>query len=270
MEKKLIALDLDGTTLNAQSQISPRTKAAIAAARRAGHIVSIVTGRPNRLAENFYDQLHLTGPMITFNGGLGHIPHQQWAGEYQYTFDKDVVFNLMTHRQEMGINMLAAEGKDLFLAVKDRPEAIGFFPSVLQSNQLLNQKSLTQDPTSLTVALDRQQQPKLLDYIRTNFNQEIDAAAWGGPDSVIELGVKGVQKATGVEVLAHHYHIDRRNIMAFGDEHNDEAMIDYAGWGVAMQNATPTIKGLASDVTSQDNDHDGLADYLTRYLKLAN
>jgi len=78
-----------------------------------------------------------------------------------------------------------------------------------------------------------------------------------------------ILKATGVEVLAHHYHVERKNIIAFGDEHNDSAMIDYAGWGVAMQNATPTIKGLANDVTRLDNEHDGLAAYLQDYLELA-
>jgi len=269
MERKLIAIDLDGTTLNNASEVSPKTLAVLKAARQAGHLVSIVTGRPNRLSTGIYDQLNLEGPMINFNGSLGHIPNQQWAGEYQYTFDKEIAFDLMAHREELGINMIAAEGKNLFLAVKDHPVELGFFPSVLQSNQILNQKSLNQNPTSLTIAVDRAHQSQLLSYLQHNFDSEIDAAPWGGPNSVVELGVKGVQKATGVEVLAHHYHVERKNIIAFGDEHNDSAMIDYAGWGVAMQNATPTIKGLANDVTRLDNEHDGLATYLQDYLELA-
>ncbi|HIW72270.1 MAG TPA: Cof-type HAD-IIB family hydrolase [Candidatus Levilactobacillus faecigallinarum] len=269
MERKLIAIDLDGTTLNNASEISPKTQAVLTAARQAGHLVSIVTGRPNRLSAGIYDQLGLDGPMINFNGSLGHIPHQHWADEYQYTFDKAVAFDLLAHREELGINMIAAEGKNLFLAVKDRPVELGFFPSVLQSNQILNQKSLTENPTSLTIAVDRSHQEQLLSYLRLNFGDQIDAAPWGGPNSVVELGVKGVQKATGVEVLAHHYHVDRQNIIAFGDEHNDSAMLDYAGWGVAMQNATTVIKDIANDVTPLDNQHDGLATYLQDYLKIA-
>ena len=269
MEQKLIALDLDGTTLNNAAMISPKTQAVIRAARQAGHVVSIVTGRPNRLSAGIYDQLRLDGPMINFNGSLGHVPRQHWAGEYQYTFDKSVAFDLLAHRQELGINMIAAEGKDLFLAVKDHPVELGFFPSVLQSNQILNQKSLTQDPTSLTIAVDRAHQAQLLSYLQHHFGDQIDAAPWGGPNSVVELGAKGVQKATGVEVLADHYHIARKNIVAFGDEHNDAAMLDYAGWGVAMRNATDPIKHLANDVTPLDNDHDGLAAYLQDYLALA-
>lgn len=268
MERKLIALDLDGTTLNQQAQLSPKTKTVLRAAREAGHVVSIVTGRPNRLSADIYDDLHLDGPMINFNGSLGHIPHHHWAGEYQYTFDREIAFDLLSHQRELGIEMLAAEGKNLFLAMQDHPREIGFFPSVLQSNQILNHQSLTQNPTSLTIAVARSHQEHLLSYLQHNFGDQIDAAPWGGPDSVVELGVKGVQKATGVEILAHHYHVQRQNIVAFGDEHNDAAMLDYAGWGVAMQNATPTIKGLANDVTPLDNAHDGMADYLADYLQL--
>lgn len=269
MERKLIAIDLDGTTLNADAQISAKTKAVLTQARKAGHIVSIVTGRPNRISANFYDELHLDGPMINFNGSLGHIPHQHWHDEYQYTFSKEVAFDLLAHRAELGINMIAAEGKNLFLAVRDHPVEVGFFPTVLQSNEILNQKTLQQNPISLTVAVDRSHEDHLLSYLRHNFNDVVDAAPWGGPNAVVELGVKGVQKATGVEALAHHYQIDRKNIIAFGDEHNDAAMIDYAGWGVAMQNATAPIKSLANDMTAFDNDHDGLATYLQDYLKLA-
>ena len=55
MEQKLIAIDLDGTTLNENSQITPKTKEVLTKATAAGHIVSIVTGRPNRISENYYD-----------------------------------------------------------------------------------------------------------------------------------------------------------------------------------------------------------------------
>ena len=46
-------------------------------------------------------------------------------------------------------------------------------------------------------------------------------------------------------------------------------MLTYAGWGVAMKNGTEQIRSLANDVTSLDNDHDGMAYYLEDYLDLA-
>ncbi len=94
-------------------------------------------------------------------------------------------------------------------------------------------------------------------------------APWGGPNSVLEIGTKGVQKAVGLERLANYYQIDRQNVIAFGDEHNDNEMIAYAGQGVAMSNATDKLKAIADDVTTLNNDQDGMADYLAKTLKLA-
>lgn len=83
LSRKLIALDLDGTTLNEASQISERTRQVLQAADAAGHIVTIATGRPNAVSVQYYDALGLSTPMINFNGALVHIPHQHWAGEYE-------------------------------------------------------------------------------------------------------------------------------------------------------------------------------------------
>lgn len=83
MQQKLITLDLDGTTLNNHSQLSPLTIKTLQKATRAGHLVSIVTGRPYRMARDIYDQLQLTTPMANFNGALTHIPHQNGMASIQ-------------------------------------------------------------------------------------------------------------------------------------------------------------------------------------------
>ena len=69
--------------------------------------------------------------------------------------------------------------------------------------------------------------------------------------------------------MANYFNIDRQNVIAFGDEHNDAEMLTYAGWGVAMKNGTDKIRSLANDVTPLDNVHDGMAYYLEDYLNLA-
>ncbi len=117
--KKLIALDLDGTTLNNDSLISAKTAQTIRAAAKQGYIVSIVTGRPNRLSETFYDDLKLTTPMINFNGNLGILPHQQWNREYQYTIDKEIVTELLAKSKPLGLSLIAVEGRNMFLANQD-------------------------------------------------------------------------------------------------------------------------------------------------------
>jgi len=69
-------------------------------------------------------------------------------------------------------------------------------------------------------------------------------------------------------VIADSLSLDRQDIIAFGDEHNDLEMLDYAGWGVAMANGTQQLKLIANDVTDKTNAEDGMVDYLEKYLGL--
>ena len=78
MDQHLIALDLDGTTLNNQSKLTNETIITLRALARDGHIVSISTGRPYRIAKHIYDEIGIKTPMVNFNGALTHIPHEHW------------------------------------------------------------------------------------------------------------------------------------------------------------------------------------------------
>ncbi|KRL00073.1 Cof-type HAD-IIB family hydrolase [Liquorilactobacillus capillatus] len=269
MQQKLIALDLDGTTLNEHSVISPRTKVVLQKASRAGHIVSIVTGRPYRISKQIYDDLNIKTPMINFNGGLGHIPHQKWDKEYQKTFPREIAFDLLKNMKHLGIKLMAAEKKSMILA--NNPYAVqdDFFPASLNSEQILNQQNLKTDPTSLTMLVDEHKKAAIIKHLNQVYGANIEVGVWGGVNPILELEPKGVNKAEGIKYLADNYKIDRSNIVAFGDEHNDREMIDYAGWGVVMRNGTSALKRIANDITTADNTHDGLATYLENYLKLA-
>ena len=57
MDQHLIALDLDGTTLNNQSALTQETIRTLRTLADEGHIVSIITGRPYRIARHIYDQI---------------------------------------------------------------------------------------------------------------------------------------------------------------------------------------------------------------------
>lgn len=74
MKQKLIALDLDGTTLNNQSLLSVRTKNVLARLQKDNHLVMIATGRPYRNSKEFYETLKMTTPLVNFNGALCHNP----------------------------------------------------------------------------------------------------------------------------------------------------------------------------------------------------
>jgi hydroxymethylpyrimidine pyrophosphatase-like HAD family hydrolase len=82
----------------------------------------------------------------------------------------------------------------------------------------------------------------------------------------LEIGPPGVDKATGLAVVADALGVDPADVLVFGDMPNDLPMFDWAGWArVAVANAHPSVLGAADEITLR-NDDDGVAVFLDRLL----
>ena len=81
----------------------------------------------------------------------------------------------------------------------------------------------------------------------------------------IEAVPLGVAKDRSLAALLERMGLTRENLMACGDGLNDRSMLAFAGTGVAMRNAEDAVKAVASDVTTADNNHDGVAEAIERY-----
>ncbi|GGJ95534.1 hydrolase [Lentibacillus kapialis] len=268
--KHLIALDLDGTLLTDDKQISMRNREILKKAINDGHIVVIATGRPHRASIDYYRTLELNTPMVNFNGALIHHPtDNKW----------DVLHNPMpvrtAHRivnvcYDLKVHNILAEVMDtvymdqydekileIFQATRqDSPFTIGSLKNKLQDN-----------PTSLLIHPKEDNIHTLRQHLDDYHAELIEHRKWGAPWNIIEIVKKGLNKAVGLKKIAHYYHIPEERIIAFGDEDNDLEMIDYAGVGVAMGNAIDELKAVAKHVTDS-NENDGISMFLEDYLKL--
>ena len=74
MQPHLICLDLDGTLLNDNKEISSYTKQVLNELQQRGHQIMIATGRPYRASQMYYHELNLTTPIVNFNGAYVHHP----------------------------------------------------------------------------------------------------------------------------------------------------------------------------------------------------
>ena len=101
MNKKLIAVDLDGTLLNSESKLSSYTIETIQKVSEQGHQVIITTGRPYRMADHIYKELGLESPMINFNGALTHIPNKKWSKELSMTLDKKYLLDMVERENDI-------------------------------------------------------------------------------------------------------------------------------------------------------------------------
>ncbi|WP_310612919.1 HAD hydrolase family protein [Spiroplasma citri] len=82
-----------------------------------------------------------------------------------------------------------------------------------------------------------------------------------GDRSSLEITSCNVNKATGIAKICEKYQLTAKNVLAFGNENNDVAMLQWAGVGVAMWNAPADVKTIA-DLVTYDNDHDGIANVI--------
>jgi Cof subfamily protein (haloacid dehalogenase superfamily) len=85
-------------------------------------------------------------------------------------------------------------------------------------------------------------------------------------DILLEIMPKGVVKSFGLDKLTTILGIDQTAVMAMGDEENDLAMLEWAGLGIAMKNATPEVKALADVVAPVTNDEHGVAWAIQTYI----
>ena len=81
----------------------------------------------------------------------------------------------------------------------------------------------------------------------------------------MEINAPGVTKGSGLKTLADTLGLAMKQVMACGDSGNDLAMIQAAGYGIAMGNATPDVLAAARYVTD-DNNHDGVAKAIETYV----
>ena len=266
--KKMIAIDLDETTLNDASLLTPQTKKVLQMATAAGHQVVIATGRPYRMSDNFYHALQLKTPMINLNGAIVHIPDKNWVNEKHFMLQRDLALEIIEQKQTFAATFIAAENKETFYIDDLHNYDARWFASTATEDNLLTPQNLSDNPASIMLGTSPENVQPLAQLLRAKYGQLADVRTWGGPYSVLEMTAKGVHKASGLAYLAERLNLKRENIIAFGDEHNDVEMLSWAGWGVAMANGSAEAKLAANDQTTLSNVADGLAAYLLDYLKL--
>ena len=265
MTKKIIAVDLDGTLLNGESKLSDFTKDTIKQISKKGHHVIIATGRPYRMAKDFYHQLELETPMINFNGSLTHLPGKVWDHEKCLTVDKKYLLDMVARKEEIEADFIAGEyRKKFYITAPDHeiadPRLFGvenFHPE----NQF-NSDLVTKDPNCILLQTRASDKYALAEEMSRFYQYQLNINTWGGPLNILECTPKGVHKAFALEYLLKVMNRDKQDLIAFGDEHNDTEMLSFAGKGYAMKNANPALLSFADDQLPLTNEEDGVAHFL--------
>ena len=271
MTIKLIAIDIDGTLINDQRQITPKTMAALKKASAAGVKVVLCTGRPMTGVAAYLDELGLNHQddqyVISFNGGLAQSTSERPVVTATIAFND--YLDLQNFYRKQGAKVIIETSDYIYTADQDispytvhESDLVSMpirYRTIDQQFQLKDQLEigkvmLTDEAATIDAIL-----PKLPAEFKERFTFVRSEPFY------LEAVNPKAGKGNALTNLTAHLGIDLKDTMAIGNAQNDESMIEVAGIGVAMGNSVPSTIACA-DGTVADNNHDGVAEAVEKYV----
>lgn len=259
---KLFASDLDGTLLGVGSQLSNETVAALAEARAAGVPIVAATGRGPHSAVPRLAPCGLIDFAVCSNGALIHDVRTD-APLKSFPIPAEL-FDSFLHTisgamPEVALSWELTDGygwTDPFDFIADGHEDLfGRRRGAAPDSTLPVTKMMAYHPELEPLAL--------ADALRSAGVTDLTLSTSGV--SFVELTAPGVTKAAALAVLCDEWGIDAADVVAYGDNHNDVSMLEWAGTGVAVGNTHPLAVAAADEVIGRNTDH-SVADDMRRRL----
>jgi Cof subfamily protein (haloacid dehalogenase superfamily) len=263
----MIAIDLDDTLLRSDLSISYRTKNAIKRAEAGGIIIVLASGRTAAAMDRYVRILgmHKKAGYLICNNGT--VIQESNTGNVIHAIQIPINAALIVY------NLAAAEGfpvqlyHDDILYVSKPNEFADYDQKITGLRQVVvdNFKDMvTAGCYKLLIPGDPMILQPLESLLRTYVGNEI--TLFTSKPYFLEILPPKTDKGTALAKIAEKLTIDQEAVLAIGDSMNDEAMIRWAGVGVAMANGDERIKAIADVVTERSNNDDGVADIIDRYV----
>lgn len=271
MQKKLIALDLDGTLLYDWYTLKEETKNYLLDVQEKGHTIVIATGRPFRASDSYYDDLKLKTPLINFNGGIITSKHDPQFSDQHIWLDKDAVLSIFKANEALIENAFCEIKDDVYL-LRDDKELYPFLHLNEYSTLTIGPFEETlSGPTNGFIALAKKGNGDRIEaYIKAHYQDIILSRNWGNDVSdVIEIFTPKTNKGEALKAVSSYLRFKQEDVIAFGDGINDIEMLKWAGLGIAMENAHPITKAAADIVSPKSNQEFAIEYHLDQLLKEA-
>ncbi|MEV0153495.1 HAD hydrolase family protein [Micromonospora sp. NPDC050686] len=264
---KLIATDLDGTLVRSDETVSAYTHGVLDRVRAAGIPVVGATGRGPRLKELTRNDIRAADFLVMAGGGCV-VDQSDPAGPVLLRDERlrgEVLAGLLADLEaEVGPLTVMVEGSD----EHDAPLWGDYHPSWPYPDRFEERSRadcLSCDVIKAFVRTADHHVDELLATARGIVPAEVATLTQAGL-GFVEICPPGVDKATGLSVVAARLGVDPADVLVFGDMPNDLPMFGWAGWArVAVANAHPDVRAVADEITLR-NDDDGVAVYLDRLL----
>lgn len=261
---RLIALDVDGTLVGADSTISPRVREAIANAKARGVETTIVTGRMFAAARPFAQTLGITGPIVNYQGaaifeaGTGKILRQT-------PVHQDVTREVLDWANAHDVHAQCYANDTLFVQQinqfsKRYTDLAKVEPVVVPS---LRDAFADQSTIKIVLVDDPARAERHLATLRALLGER--AYLTRSHVDFVEILSPDINKGEALGFVAAQYGVTLAETMAVGDAWNDVPLITAAGIGVAMGSGPAELFAKADAVVG-DVAHDGVAEAIERFV----
>jgi len=264
---RLLALDLDDTLLRSDLTISNRNRRAIKKAEAAGVTVVLASGRVPAAMDRYTKFLGLyrkPGYLICLNGVLIRESH---TGSVIYETGIDAATALTAFNFADAEGFAAQIYIDDIMYVSRQNEFTDYDRQLTGLRQVITKDFRTLISGGCHKLLIPGE-PAFMPPLQNLFSNFLgdDVTLFTSKPYFLEILPARTDKGTALEKVAGFLGIKREETLAVGDSMNDEAMIRWAGAGVAMVNGDERIKKIADLVTEKTNDDDGVAEVIEKYI----
>lgn len=267
---KIIALDLDGTLLNCQNEISTKNKEAIKTYINLGCYIVLSSGRPYSSIEKFIKVLGIDNKRnytIALNGCK--ICNNYYKKPlYLKLISNDIVKKAYDLSKELNVSFFAYDINET-ICYQDYSTDIEFEENLakLNSKKVLFKNNNAYNYIKMTFASNKEILDKIYDKILLQFGNEYNVMRTH--DKLLEVFNKDASKGKALEYLQEKLNISKDETIAFGDNENDISLLKAAKYRVVMGNSKSEDLREIATIIAPSNDDDGVGIILEKIKNLS-
>lgn len=266
MNYKMIVLDMDDTLLRDDHTVSERTQKALMNAQEMGVKVVLASGRPTYAMVDVAKQLKLDyyGSFILSFNGAKIINAKTNEELFSSTLSPQTAHRLydISKRENVGIQTYVGDS-----IITETPNPYSDIEAEITGLPLHIIDDFKESVTEPVVKVLMLEDGEKLVHVEKKLQEEMrgELSVMRSKPYFLEFTENGVTKGSSIEQLIEKLDIKREEVIAVGDSYNDLSMIQFAGFGVAMDNAPDDIKEEADYVTDS-NLNDGVAKVVEEFI----
>lgn len=269
LDVRLIALDLDDTLLNEEREITEKNLEALKECAQKGIYIVLCSGRAEDAILPFIKKIGIgekeTGRYLIAINGCSIFDLHTREQVFCKKVESDILVRTNEIAEEWGLRSEVYTPDTIYYQEETKWTRLDVDLCGLKGKVVPNYKEfIKQGFTKMLVPGQPELLLKLQDVLRKEFGDR--AVIFTSKPYFLEILPPNCGKGEAVNFLAEKIGLPSDTTMAFGDSMNDESMIRLCKYGVCMKNGLDAIKEISDFVTDYDNNNDGIADFLRKYV----